>query len=283
MTELNEKFWETIYQEQIGRMIGICYRYVANRQVAEDLAHDAFISAIKNSGSFKGKGKFEAWLRRIVVNVALQYLRDQKKKKVFDDWMLNKSAEMETPYDITSEDITTQADFSKEELLDAANSLPEHHRLVFNLYVIDRFTHEQIGEELRISPGTSKSHLARARKKLREILYKKATEKLKSNDRKRAILLLIIPFKLRFIDRIYQRNFFYFTIEPQTLLTSHSISFSQATAPVVKSFILTPKVLLSLGIPLIISTTLLLSIFDIIPGLNISDAENQIATKNDSG
>ena len=182
MTELTEKFWETIYREQIGRMIGICYRYVANRQVAEDLAHDAFISAIKNSGSFKGKGKFEAWLRRIVVNVALQYLRDQKKKKVFDNWMLNKNAEMETPYDITSEDITTQADFSKEELLDAANSLPEHHRLVFNLYVIDRFTHEQIGEELGISPGTSKSHLARARKKLREILYKKATEKLKSND-----------------------------------------------------------------------------------------------------
>jgi len=248
LTDFTDNFWETTYRQQIGKMIGICYRYVASRQVAEDLAHDAFIKAIDNSASFKGKGSFESWLRRIVVNVALHYLRDQKRIKHLNDWMLNQNVEMETPSHNTNKDLINRSDFSEEELLDAINCLPEHHRLVFNLYVIDKFTHAQIGEELGISPGTSKSHLARARKKLRKLLYQRATEEPDKRKRKRALLLLVFPVKLRFIDRLCQRSFLNFEMQPQNPDYINSINLSKASLPTFKPLLFSFKFFLIIGI-----------------------------------
>ena len=84
MTVSTKEFWEKAYQSNIGKLVGICYRYTRNYQLSEDLAHDAFLKAIDKSGTFKGEGKFDAWLRRIVVNHTLQYLRDRKKAPYVD-------------------------------------------------------------------------------------------------------------------------------------------------------------------------------------------------------
>lgn len=189
-----------MYSRNIGKMISICYRYTANRQLAEDLAHDAFLKAMDKAESFEGRGHFEAWLRKIVVNQALQYLRDQKKKKQTDDWLQHERSAVPTE-DQEHTYTPDPAELSEQELLEAIHALPEHHRLVFNLYVIDNFTHHQIGEELGISEGTSKSHLARARKKLRQLLTEKASQR---PDRKRTLLLLLFP---KHIDSLYRKYF----------------------------------------------------------------------------
>ena len=161
MNDVPKSFGETIYKHNIAKMIGVCYRYTYHRQTAEDLAHDAFLVAIAKSSSFENKGSFEAWLRRIVVNVALQYLREQKKQKCHEDSLTYDTTSSEAQDENQSNEETS---FSEAELLETIGRLPDHHKLVFNLYVIHNFTHAQIGAELGISEGTSKSHLARARK-----------------------------------------------------------------------------------------------------------------------
>lgn len=211
-------------------MTGICYRYTGDREVAGDLAHDAFLTAIGKSSGFEGKGPFEAWLWRITVNVALQYLREQKKRKYLDDWMTYTTNVMETQEDnLAHED----GGFSEEELLKAIDGLPEHHKLVFNLYVIDNFTHAQIAQELGISEGTSKSHLARARKKIREILNDQIKEDRKK--RKYAFFLLVLPYKFWNIDGLYRKKFRNFRMKPRKVWKTDSVDFSKFSRPAVIS------------------------------------------------
>ncbi|CAN0164196.1 unnamed protein product, partial [Phaeothamnion confervicola] len=209
MYNMSDSFWEATYRQNIAKMIGVCWRYTQNRQVAEDLAHDAFLVAIDKVSSFENKGPFEAWLRRIVVNVALQYLREQKR--------LEKWEEAHT-YDAVGDDMQEEnpmsddRGFSEAELLEAIGYLPEHHRLVFNLYVVDNFTHAQIAARLGISEGTSKSHLARARKKIRELLH----DKLKNNKEwKRAFVWLLLPYPIGHIERLVSGKLNNLAIRPQ--------------------------------------------------------------------
>lgn len=189
----SKTFWEKAYRQNINKLIGVGYRYTTDREIAEDLAHDAFLLAYEKVGEFEGKGPFEGWLRRIMVNQCLQYLRDQQKQKYITDYLQH---EVENNEESTYEE---KQDFSEAELLAVINQLPEHHKMVFNLYVIDGFSHAQIAKELGISEGTSKSHLARARKKIKELLHQK--------KKKSAILLLFWK-----IDELYQKRFKHFEI-----------------------------------------------------------------------
>src|SRR4249920_2532519 len=95
LIETPKIFWENTYRQNINKMIGVGYRYTVDRQIAEDLAHDAFMIAYEKVSSFEGKGPFEAWLRRIVVNVCLQYIRQQNKKKYLGDWLQNETNTVE--------------------------------------------------------------------------------------------------------------------------------------------------------------------------------------------
>lgn len=226
-----------MYSRNIRKMIGICYRYTSNRQLSEDLAHDAFLKAIDKSSGFEGRGSFDAWLRRIVVNHALQYIRDQKKRIPIDDWLQHES-NVEEPEDTgRATNISERTDFSEEELLEVINDLPEHHRLVFNLYVIDQFTHVQIGEELNISPGTSKSHLARARKKIKELLAQKVKRKGDGKDWERKWILFMFSYKFRSIDHLYRQHFDVFEIASKEILSIDLSSIS--TTPVMKPLAIT--------------------------------------------
>ncbi|WP_428657467.1 RNA polymerase sigma factor [Runella sp.] len=234
-------FWETAYRQNIAKMIGICYRYTQDRPLAEDLAHDAFLVAIDKSSSFENKGPFEAWLRRIVINVALQYLRAQKKQKSFEECAACSILYNDIPEENMSPENTT---FSEAELLKAIDFLPEHHRLVFNLYVIDDFTHAQIGATLGISEGTSKSHLARARKKIRELLNAGLKE---NKERKRAVLLWLLPYKLQNIDAFYKKQLTDLAIQPQKTISFDKVDFRGASIPTYTPPTAFPKIYTATG------------------------------------
>jgi len=146
--------------------------------------HDAFLTAIKKQEQYAGKGAIGAWLRRVTVNTVLMYLR--KEKGVLE--LLDNDTEgritvfeSEEPQDAKS--LILAAGFENADLLAAIDALPAHHKIVFNLYVFEKFTHKEIGQKLNISAGTSKSHLARARKKIQKILAEKAAEMKKKNKR----------------------------------------------------------------------------------------------------
>lgn len=223
MTPSTKEFWKKAYQNNIGKLIGICYRYTRNYQLSEDLAHDAFLKAIDKSGTFEGKGKFEAWLRRIVVNHTLQYFRDRKKETYLNDLMPDL-----VTLDSIEENIhpIKSMQFTSSELIDTIEQLPEHHRIVFNLYILEGFTHAQIGEELGISEGTSKSHLARARNKLKRLLTQKVEENRIENEPKKALVLLLDRDADKHMDQMFRESFDDFSIPPQNPLSLESMQFS---------------------------------------------------------
>lgn len=232
--KISQEFWEETYKKNIASMIGVCYRYVHNRQIAEDLAQDTFLTIMNKIDSYKGLGKFEAWIRRITINTVLQYLKKQKKFNA-NEIELHR---IDRQPQFMDEDEIPQKNFSKEELLDAIQCLPEHHRLVFNLYVIDKLTHKEIGSKLDISPGTSKSHLARARKKLKVILHDS------SENRKRSILLLI-SIKLFGVDRLYTRQFRHFKMQPCSYPRFDKISWELTKVPRFMSLVTKVSVFIS--------------------------------------
>lgn len=219
MTGSTKEFWEKAYQNNIAQLIGACYRYTRDYPLSEDLAHDAFLKAIDKYGTFEGKGKFEAWLRRIVVNHTLQYLRDRKKELYFDDLT---GHEPPDPIEENIDPIASMA-FTTTELINIIDQLPGHHRLVFNLYVLEQFTHAQIGAELGISEGTSKSHLARARRKLKQLLTQKAEVGQQEKEHKKAFVLLLAGNADENIDEMFRNFADGLSIPPQQPLSLQSI------------------------------------------------------------
>ncbi|WP_422082178.1 RNA polymerase sigma factor [Ulvibacterium sp.] len=223
MTRSTKEFWETSYRRNIGKMIGICFRYTQDNQLSEDLAHEAFLKAIEKYKSFKGKGPFDAWLHRVVVNHTLQYLRDEKKKKPLNDSSPYRT-ELKTIEDETFSN--TETAFTITELLNTIDQLPEHHRWVFNLYVMEKYTHAQIAEELDISEGTSKSHLARARKKLKKMLVEKAKENEKDKEHQKLLLLLLSPKGNAHLSELYEKSFDQFSLSVKNTLPVEFMEFS---------------------------------------------------------
>ena len=206
---MKEIFWEELYRTQAPILLGVCRRYVPDVQQAEDLMHDAFLTAIRKQESFSNMGAIEGWLRRITVNTALLHLRNEKKLSMLyssDDIGERPDEVPDMDPEVTQESIILAAGFESADLLAALDELPEHHRVVFNLYVFEGYTHKKIGEELGISAGTSKSHLARGRKKIQQILLRKA-QAMKEKEKRAA--LFILPFFKKedtFIDDLYKKT-----------------------------------------------------------------------------
>jgi RNA polymerase sigma factor (sigma-70 family) len=175
---------------------------------AEDLLHEAFIVAMNKYDTFRGTGSFEGWIRKIVINTALMHIRNKKTAYLDESFMQHVTDETDTDNFLeTRDDAAYPSEFSDEELFRAINSLPEHHKTVFNMYVLDDFTHIEISRQLKISVGTSKSHLSRARKKIREYLYGKTSEG-KARHKQKRFLLLFPVFKCgrEQIDRLFRRQ-----------------------------------------------------------------------------
>jgi RNA polymerase sigma factor (sigma-70 family) len=187
--EKDVKAMELIYIEYAPALLGICLRYMKERNTAEDVMQDAFVTIFTKIKQYKGKGSFEGWIKKITVNTALMQLRQNKKEFITDHFvedikveLPHHEREMEFNPD-KPEMLIANTEFSQTEIIDAISLLPLGFRTVLNLYVIEGFKHKEISELLEISIGTSKSQLLRARKKLEDILYNIALKNLKIKEK----------------------------------------------------------------------------------------------------
>jgi len=171
----DRKAQESVYNLLAGKMFAICLRYCANYEDARDVLHDGFVTVFTKIGQFHSEGSFEGWVRRIFVNHAVEYYRNNAKIPVIaglDDNDRHFAASEETEND----NDWGAYQLSEVEILALVDELPPQYKVVFNLYVIDGLSHKEISEKLEISEGTSRSNLLRAR----SILQKTVSEKVNS-------------------------------------------------------------------------------------------------------
>jgi RNA polymerase sigma-70 factor (ECF subfamily) len=150
-------------------MMGVSYRYVSSQEEAKDILQDAFIKVFGRIDSFKKEGSLEGWIRRIMVNTAIDQIRKNKRDpfSIEDDARIQ-NLEEEIPFDV--EETNMETSIQAEKAIKAISQLSPAYKTVFNLYVIEGYTHKEIAEYLGVSEGTSKSNLAKAKQKLRTIL-----------------------------------------------------------------------------------------------------------------
>lgn len=156
---------QRLYHKYAPKMFGICMRFAKNEVEAEDILQEGFIKVFNNLKSFRNEGKLEAWIRRIMVNTAINFYK--RKTPSFPEVDFDRLEPIHT----SQESILDQ--LSHEELLSLVQKLPKGYRLVFNLYVIEGYSHKEIGEMLNVSINTSKSQLSRAKDLLRYRLKRK--------------------------------------------------------------------------------------------------------------
>lgn len=147
-----------LYKQYASKLFSLCLKYSKNYAEAEDNLHDAFITVYSKITQYKNKGSFEGWLKRIAINTALQRYRQDV--GVYD--IVNEGQIEDVSVDLS------HSDLGIDYLLKIIQELPDRYRLVFNLYVLDGYSHVEISELLNISSGTSKSNLSRARLILKE-------------------------------------------------------------------------------------------------------------------
>ena len=162
---------EKLYQMFASKMYGVCLRYSKNPEQAKDILQDGFVKVFEKIGQFRNEGSFEGWLRRLMINTALERFRKQRQVVSLD--VLPDVAEMEDAED-------DEVAFSMDELLSYIQMLPERYRMVFNLYVMEEMTHKEVAEMMGITEGTSKSDLSRARVILQNLINKKLNQVAKA-------------------------------------------------------------------------------------------------------
>lgn len=163
------KCQKLLYQKFAGKMLGICVRYCQNVELAKDAMQEGFVKVFKHIDSFNGKSKVDTWMTRIMINTTLNHIKKHNRYDFIDD--NEKTAQMmNNQHDVAPDSITA---LSHAELIDMLHELPTGYRVVFNLYAIEGYNHREIGEQLGISEGTSKSQLNRARKQLQQLVIKR--------------------------------------------------------------------------------------------------------------
>jgi RNA polymerase sigma-70 factor (ECF subfamily) len=155
----NAQKW--IYDRYAAIMFGVCKRYVSSKEDAEDVLIESFFKVLTKIDQYQGNGSFEGWIRRIVVNEALIFIR--KKTIIMED------AEKEL-INMPEDSVNILDKINTQELLSVLDKLPIGYRTIFNLYVIEGFKHREIAEQLGISINTSKSQLILAKKRLQELI-----------------------------------------------------------------------------------------------------------------
>lgn len=151
------KAQEQLYKLYAPKLFSVCLKYSRNYTEAQDNLQDGFLLIFKNIYQFSFKGSLDGWLKRVMINHVLQQYRKETLLNIVDE---NVPDEIEVEVD--SEGV------SSEFLMKIIQELPDRYRLVFNLYVLDGFSHQEIAEQLNINIGTSKSNLSRAKLILKE-------------------------------------------------------------------------------------------------------------------
>ena len=160
-----------LYDIHASRMYAVCYRYVKDSMQAQDILITAFMKVFEKIGQFKSEGSFAGWIRRIMVNESLSYLRRQRSMYVETDL---EEADRHPDYENLSDHLEA------EDLLNMIAELPPGYRIVFNMYAIDGYSHKEIAEHLGISENTSKSQLSRARTYLQKMLADQEWSRVKT-------------------------------------------------------------------------------------------------------
>jgi RNA polymerase sigma-70 factor (ECF subfamily) len=163
-----------LYELFSPQLFAVCLRYTNNRMEAEDYLHEGYIKIFDKIGQFTGRGPVEAWMRRVMVNTILEGFRKNAKFSFVDESNISLSE------DLNGEMEQEGTEININELEDLIEQLPERYKLVFKLYILENYSHEEIARELRISIGTSKSNLARARQWLKTRIEKMQADKAKA-------------------------------------------------------------------------------------------------------
>ncbi|WP_109620186.1 RNA polymerase sigma factor [Sediminitomix flava] len=159
----SRKFQKALYDLYSARLMAVAARYAHTDEDAHDILQEAFIKIFKKIDTFRAESHLYAWMKRIVVNTALNFHRS----KLYTQPMVD----VNEMYDLAEKEYTI-SHFSYNELKDMLQSLPDGCRMVFNLYAIEGYKHKEISSMLDISEGTSKSQYARAKKLLQELIEK---------------------------------------------------------------------------------------------------------------
>lgn len=158
---------KAIYDALAGKMFAICLRYMGDRETAEDVLQDGFVTLFAKLSTYTGEGSFEGWARKIFVNTALMSLRKND--------VLKESEDVDAARSLSEDSPSALQNIGYKELCRMISELPAGFRTVFNMYVVEGYSHQEIAEALGISESTSRSQLLRAR----SILQAKITEREK--------------------------------------------------------------------------------------------------------
>lgn len=157
----DRKIQRALYERFAPKMYGVCLRYAGNAEEAEDILQEGFIKVFRKISSYRGEGSFEGWIRRIFVNTAIEYYR---KKTYLQPITEHEENTVEGKY------LSVLDNLAEKDIINLVQQLSPGYRTVFNMYVVEGYTHKQISELLGISEGTSKSQLSRAKQILQEMV-----------------------------------------------------------------------------------------------------------------
>jgi len=162
-----------LFERYAPVLLGICRRYVLNMTEAEDILQEGFVKIFLNLGAFEGKGTLLNWMKKIMVNTAITYYHKNYKHRY------HKEIDEAQSFVLPGNELTDM-DFTRDELLEVIDSLPEGYRMIFNLYAVEGYKHREIAEMLEIDVNTSKSQYSRAKKTIRSHLERISRRKIKS-------------------------------------------------------------------------------------------------------
>lgn len=158
--DTDRKAQKDLYDSLSPKMYALCLRYMGDRDAAEDVLQDGFVTLFNKLDTYSGEGSFEGWARKIFVNTALMSLRKRD--------VLRGAEDVEAAASVRSDDPTPMEDIGYAELMKMISELPPGFRTVFNMFVIEGYSHKEIAEALGISENTSRSQLQRARMELQK-------------------------------------------------------------------------------------------------------------------
>lgn len=166
---LNNERWaqKMLYEDHYPKMMAIALRYANNEDDALDILHESFIKIFNNLHKYKINSSLTAWIRRILINTAIDYYWKEMRRKVED---------IEVAYSLKSNAPDPVSDLSTAEILNAIQQLSPSYRSIFNMFVIEGYSHKEISKMLRINESTCRANLVKARAKLKSILLAKDSE-----------------------------------------------------------------------------------------------------------
>ena len=157
----NRRMQEELYRRFSTRMYAVCQRYAGNAEEAEDILQEGFIKVFKKLDSFRSEGSFEGWVRRIFVNTAIEHFRRKR-------YLMPVTEKEENT--IEGKYLSVLDDLAARDIMALVQELSPGYRTVFNMYVVEGYTHKEIADMLGISEGTSKSQLSRAKVILQDMV-----------------------------------------------------------------------------------------------------------------